>query len=678
MRHISYSSLARRRFRFNLNATYIFFLIIVAFCKAGIASPLDDKINKLSDSVRFAPDKALPELLLIQNEALNETKKTRMLFLSTLAVVRTGLFQFDEAMIIAKKMLEVATLADDEDLMIQAWLTEASILMAMNKHQLADRLVSKAAKNAERSQNLQVRIDSLIALGSTSFRNGDFKRALSNFLHGLELSRTSGRLPNVVISLHAIGHFYEKNRDYLLGFAAVDEEISVARSLKYPGWLALAKTNEFSLARSVHDYKRAYNALIEALTISRQLGAKTLITDSLINLSDIMITQGDYRRAEQYAQEAVQKAAEDGNSASEAVARANLGLAYLGLGDLRKGKKESELGLNVWAADGNLVAQQGALLEYGIALEKAGDVVGALAIYHRERKLANELFERRKVAAIIEVQGQYEDRQKQQQIALLRQQNIVKDSKLNAEKLRYQRLWLLLVAAVLVMVILVLAHGKLRFAYLKLTARNKELKQRGACDPLTGLYNRRHFQEFGQVYNKKIPIESGALFLVDIDHFKNINDKHGHAAGDAVLKSTAATLRDAFRETDMIVRWGGEEFLAFVPVLSNSSAESIAKRVLEGVASQLVQINGISISVHASLGFIVFPLAFNGEKLDWKHAIHLADMALYIAKSDGRNCAFGIRGFSSDVQCTLESIEQDLEQAWRAGHVDLVKVLPAL
>jgi diguanylate cyclase (GGDEF)-like protein len=162
-----------------------------------------------------------------------------------------------------------------------------------------------------------------------------------------------------------------------------------------------------------------------------------------------------------------------------------------------------------------------------------------------------------------------------------------------------------------------------------------------------------------------------ALYLMDVDHFKNINDTYGHGAGDAVLREISDALREILRETDMIVRWGGEEFLAFLPAVPRSSLDDVARRLLSGIPARSIEYQGIKLSVNVSIGFAPFPLAPGGKSMSWERAVNLVDMALYLAKGHGRNRAYGVQGFGHETGMSMEQIEQDIEAAWRAGSVDL-------
>ena len=227
-----------------------------------------------------------------------------------------------------------------------------------------------------------------------------------------------------------------------------------------------------------------------------------------------------------------------------------------------------------------------------------------------------------------------------------------------------------------------LLYRKVRHANAALHEKNRELKQQSVRDPLTALYNRRHFLEFmrgaaGQGAGAHGPRDeqAGALFLLDVDHFKHINDTYGHAAGDTVLTAIAAGLREILRETDMIVRWGGEEFLADLPTIPVGGLDEVAQRILNGIASIRVPYGEGELTVNVSIGYAPFPIAVGGQVLPWERAVNLVDMALYLAKSHGRNRAYGVRGFADPEKACIDEIEQNLERAWRAGQVDLSVVL---
>ncbi len=206
---------------------------------------------------------------------------------------------------------------------------------------------------------------------------------------------------------------------------------------------------------------------------------------------------------------------------------------------------------------------------------------------------------------------------------------------------------------------------------------------RSSRDELTALYNRRYFLDFMREENnrpdrrrrRESETTVRALLLIDIDLFKQTNDRYGHAAGDAVLVVVARRLRETLRETDMIVRWGGEEFLVFVPATSSDRLDEIAMRIMHAISSEPVLFQGTPIRVTASIGYAPMPLPPHNLVLPWDRAIGLVDMALYMAKVRGRNRAYGICGLRHGDDESLSRIERDLEQSWKDGMVEM-RALP--
>jgi diguanylate cyclase (GGDEF)-like protein len=432
--------------------------------------------------------------------------------------------------------------------------------------------------------------------------------------------------------------------------------------------MATLKHAEYGLAVHTGQYQRGLKALLESLAIERAIGAESMAGYSLVNLSDCYLKLRDYRNAATYAEQAIEAARALNDAGLEATARLNLGQAYLAGGRLAEGKRHIEAGMRAYENLGDQPELQQVLVEYGQALERVGDLPGALRAYHRERKISNELFEKRRQRAVLDLQEKYETEKKQRQIELLRSENEV-------NRLQQRVMWLLAAVFALASVVVGLLYRKVRHANAQLYEKNKELKQQSVRDPLTGLYNRRHFLDTMRAAPQAdLPAESqqlGGLFLLDVDHFKNINDTYGHAAGDAVLTAIAASLREILRETDMIVRWGGEEFLAFLPLVPRSSLDEVAQRILSGISAVTIAHGGHTLAVNVSIGFAPFPLSCGDTVLPWERAVNIVDMALYLAKAHGRNRAYGVRGFADPSQVCLEDIEQNLERAWRDGKVDL-------
>jgi len=158
-------------------------------------------------------------------------------------------------------------------------------------------------------------------------------------------------------------------------------------------------------------------------------------------------------------------------------------------------------------------------------------------------------------------------------------------------------------------------------------------------DPLTGLANRRHFELMlaGEVDRVARAGEPALVLMIDIDHFKKVNDAHGHPAGDEVLKHVAHTLQDCIRPMDTVARFGGEEFAMILPNCPPSFAQAVAERIRIRIQSMTIPISpGETVRVTVSLGGAFAPQWVRSSALLW---VERADQQLYRAKSEGRNRA---------------------------------------
>lgn len=168
----------------------------------------------------------------------------------------------------------------------------------------------------------------------------------------------------------------------------------------------------------------------------------------------------------------------------------------------------------------------------------------------------------------------------------------------------------------------------------ELEAARIELTTQASTDSLTGLANRRALDETlsRELARQQRHARPAALMMADLDHFKRINDEHGHAVGDEVLQHFARLCRDNLRTEDFIARWGGEEFIAILPESTPQHALAVAERLRGALAARAIPTSAGAIPVTVSIGIA----ALSGT-LDARQALQDVDRALYRAKQRGRN-----------------------------------------
>jgi len=168
----------------------------------------------------------------------------------------------------------------------------------------------------------------------------------------------------------------------------------------------------------------------------------------------------------------------------------------------------------------------------------------------------------------------------------------------------------------------------------ELLETQKELKRQAVTDSLTNLFNRRWI--FRAIQKEISRFERNkrhfSLLLIDIDHFKKVNDTFGHSMGDEVLRYFATAMKKTARDQDMIARTGGEEFCVLLPDTKKEEAKVVAERIRESVAKEPMQIGGLKISISVSIGVSEIQAQ---EGVD--SVYNRADVALYRAKESGRN-----------------------------------------
>ncbi|HKI37964.1 MAG TPA: diguanylate cyclase [Gemmataceae bacterium] len=179
---------------------------------------------------------------------------------------------------------------------------------------------------------------------------------------------------------------------------------------------------------------------------------------------------------------------------------------------------------------------------------------------------------------------------------------------------------------------------ELRRCMAELGVANRKLQQAALTDALTGLYNRRYAlerleQEWAGVTRSGQPL---ACMVLDIDHFKRVNDSHGHDVGDRVLEATAKVLRRALRQSDVVCRLGGEEFIVIGSGMDRNSARVCAERLRSQAEGQVIEVAGAALRVTLSIGVAVR----TADTASPTELLKAADQAMYAAKQGGRNRVF--------------------------------------
>jgi diguanylate cyclase (GGDEF)-like protein len=495
--------------------------------------------------------------------------------------------------------------------------------------------------------------------------------------------------------------------------AAYQTASELADQVEYPPWRATVRTGMAGALAAFGQQRRAERMAREAVEIAKSSGDHLLISEAYTTLGVVLDEGGDseglltamklaieharlagngaslsillgnvahyhlvnhdYPQAEQVSLEALELAEREEDRRGVALAQANLGLSRIGLGRVEEGKVLVRQSLEFDEARGQRNEVLLTYQELGAALERAGDLKGAIEALHAARRLQDEIFREDQQRAVLGLQEEVEARRREKAIEQLNAENARKAAQVERNRLQ-QWVWRLL-SLLLLLALGLLGYGvrRLRSSNRRLAGVNAQLRLQSERDPLTGLANRRHVQAAVQLAGGERAY-TGTLLLIDLDHFKSINDRYGHAMGDRVLVEVGRRLRSICRGGDLAARWGGEEFLLVLDWLAPEDATHLAQRLLAEL-SRPVETEAMEVPISASIGFAGVPLPPAAARLSFEQALRLVDAALYLAKLRGRNRACGIAWMRDASPEAFESSVADLEHAEAMGRVGLQLVL---
>jgi diguanylate cyclase (GGDEF)-like protein len=539
-----------------------------------------------------------------------------------------------------------------------------------NDMRLADALLTKAMAERPKDQPPREAYRYLLVHADVKTNSGAFEDAVRLGYQALALADRDAEPWRQSEARTGLATSYYGARQLERARSIAQEAVALAERVDDPVSLARAH-NALGIALDMMGDTQAERRAWEfAIACALRAGSKIDEVRYRANLADFFLKQGDYKTALAHAERALPLARELKDTNSEMVSLANMGLAHISLQHFEIGKRLVGEAIAIEEGRGATSGMADTYEELGTYLERAGDPAGAIAAYHRHRKLRTTLLRDDQQKAILAMQEQHDADSRARALQVLNAERQVKAEQIRRRDLQ-QSLWgLLAVASLLLFIVVVLLLRRVRQTNRLLLSSSAQLQLQSERDPLTGLANRRHFQA---AMRRLAPdgLLDGSVFLIDLDRFKQINDRHGHRIGDAVLVEAARRLRETLREEDLIVRWGGEEFLVVVRRLAADDVELLAERMLRALGQTPVRAGDVRLAVTASLGFATFPIGDAKLAVRWERAVNLVDAAMYLAKAHGRNRAYGVRTVDAADVAALERIAEDLPAAVHDGRARL-------
>lgn len=660
--------------RFFFLIALLFGLLFTSVSAQETSAPaVDQAIEDRLDAVLNAAniETSLEQLTEIRNDLTDETPvMTRVRTLSYIALDHAYLGNQKQA---AEQIEEVRRIAERSGLPDARAEVEATALL----------IIAMQGKISEAMANIN---DALIPLEKAQIprvkyfvnnfaaylyqQRSQFDRALEHLIYAADAvaetddSRTLIRLLSTKLQ---IANLYGQQKNYELALEQLDDATRIAEEnnlmTEFGASIALERAyiesdrKNFDVALSI--YKRLRDQLKDDPDSVNQY------LTVLNNMGDVDIRIGRYEDARKVLQDAYAVAKLNPQQYNPDVIQFNLGYVDVFLGDVEQGlaamRKIVDNARDSWSP----AEFEGLLGEYAEALVHVGMHDEAIEVLLEQRELREEAYKGDQQKSIAELQNLYDSKDKALQIELLSQKNELNQQLIENESQKRTILTLFFVVAIFAVISVVLLYRAAQRSNRELKVANSRLAEQSVRDPLTGLLNRRALQD-----KLRTPHTVGhdAMLLLDVDHFKRINDNLGHAGGDDVLIEVSKRLLQVSRESDLVVRWGGEEFLIYLTNTEQSKLPAMAKRMLDVIGSTPIKAGDRDIWVTATAGFISYPFAdLHENQMDWEETLQLADMVLYAGKVHGRNQAWGVMALNkpfAEVQTLLETdlpgaIEQD-------------------
>lgn len=489
------------------------------------------------------------------------------------------------------------------------------------------------------------------------------------------------------VALVEVESYPQALEHYLTALAASDDAGDAVESAKTAGNIGIlyTSTGEFAKARDYHT---------RSLAGFEAAGFKPGIAGALVNLGavaakfgqqathagDVASAEREHRTLQELNERALSLFSEMGNQRGVAYAASNIGLALDRLGKPLQALPQHQRSLALRNEIGDVFGTINSLLgiartltnlnryedatvaladaemrlpaesfnlqkevaEHRVVLAEAqGDHRAALAAQREVTRLGMLIASADQSSQLAALQDRFDADRAAKQIALLRSEAHIGELQLQRQRLVARLSVLIAMLAIGLFLVLLSRH--------RIGVRSaRELEIAARTDPLTGLPNRRHLLELMHYEVTRLARDGRpfCLLMADLDDFKEINDRHGHDAGDSVLREVARRLREAVRKQDTVARWGGEEFLLLLPDSTESGAMVLANKLREHVSGEPFPIGRDRAPVEVTLT-IGFSECRQGTSLD--DCIRAADQALYRGKRDGKNrAAFATRPSDAD------------------------------
>lgn len=453
----------------------------------------------------------------------------------------------------------------------------------------------------------------------------DFESALDYFLQAHDSLKTTDNAyfqnQRQLINLH-IGRTYARLRNFTRARKVLDDAINDSYLHGIEEHLpSLYMVRGFVIQVTEGPNENAEADFLKAARapVSQPSGRTQMLAFN--NLGTLHLHTGNYAQAESYFEKGIKIAKAINNSYELYIMRFNQGYVLVKQGEENSGLEIMESAFSEFSQVAPLGTQADMLEYLADAYKIAGNTEGELATVKKTLALRTESFQHERERIVAELEVRHDAQEADLRIKLLEQDALIQKALLVEQERRQQIFYLIVFGSFVGFLAALLGIRHVRKLNRELYNANQNLQELSSRDPLTKVFNRRALNDFSK--------ERGDLvILLDLDKFKQINDSFGHDTGDTVLKSISQRLRAVLRSEDLVVRWGGEEFLVVIRRASKTDFELIKAKLRDAIVHSPIE----GVEVNASGGGV----HVKDPSQTWEEVVSLADNLLYKAKASGR------------------------------------------
>lgn len=665
---------SRRRSTLRVLGCALLITLQLAYIKMAVAENIVGaeiaNIERLLDAERYAD--ADSKALLLLEQAYQQQKIPADEFLS-LGVLFLNASRFEVSKVVFSAALERYTAKGALSNMALTLLHLATSERHLSNYDSSLTYVHRAMSIAqiERDDTLKARLN--LELGTIQQQQGKIEIALEPLKQALGYFRDNNMPSEMSLSLLHIGDLYSTLNQTSLAHTYYRDALESIEKANDSRLLGIIKTRLGALLLKTSSPSQAIQSIesgLKHLDVTKDVGA---IAEAKMLLGRAFVEQGDTSKGRKLLQEAMAFAQSSGQLKLLQEGRLALARAYmkeqsfeLALAEARTGTIEARKHRDLRDQISFLSLQLNAFVSLG-EFKKALDIQSVI------QQLREALLDTENKSAIEGLQAEIEVIRQSHTLEKLEESKELALAQAEQEKLQTTLVWSISLAALLFTFLIwsrykqrqqtIILRREVRQQTLTLQEKNEELQaayrtleEVSLRDPLTSLYNRHYLESQlpGEIRRSQFSSNQSTdtnkskqdllCLLIDIDHFKRINDDYGHIAGDKVLASFAQVLKHVFRLTDLIIRWGGEEFLVVCRQSNREELPELAERCREMVASTPFDI-GLEkpINITCSIGFSLLPPDRKDNfDMAWERTFAVVDYALYAAKLSGRNGWVGV------------------------------------